>query len=548
MTDIEKKSREELLLEYKRLAEQLDTLQEKYSALEGHLEKQCKLIEEERLEHNQTIEELELAQVIVDQSPAVLFRRKAGEDPTLEYVSENLRQFGYAASDFLNGSIMFKDIVHQDDLERVRDEIRHYADQDVEEYNMVYRILTVDGEARWIEDQTSVVRNAMGEKIHNQGIIIDITERKEAEKKLRKSEEKFRRIVETTAEGFLLMDEELNILDVNKAYCELVGYSKDELIGRKSIELLAEESRPYLEANKEEILANERREFEIELKTKEGKLIPAYVHGNTLRGDGGQIIGHMSFVTDMTEQKKALVLAGEVQKNLLPTKSPDVKKLDIFGRTVSCDEIGGDYYDYFIRDGEKNALSVVVGDIAGHGVDSALLMTTARAFLRMRASQSGTNSEIISEMNSHLAVDMFDSSKFMTLFYLTIDAEKESLSWIRAGHDPALLYDPHTDTFDELKGEGIALGVVDDFQYQEYKKKGLKRGQIIIVGTDGIWEAFNSKDEMFGKQRLQDIIKENHQLPAQELLDCVYSALNSFTFGTKSEDDITLVIIKVDDV
>lgn len=541
MTDTEKKSRDELLLEYNRLVEQLGVMEKRCCVLEDHLE-------EGRLSHNQTIEELELARVIVDQSPAVLFRRKAGEPPTLEYVSENLRQFGYSAADFLNGSIMFKDIVHKDDIERVRDEIRHYAEQDVEEYTMVYRILTADGEVRWIEDQTSVVRNGVGEKIHNQGIIIDITERKEAEKKLQKSEEKFRRIVETTAEGFLLMDEQLNILDVNNAYCELVGYAKEELIGRKSIDLLAEDSRPYLEANREELLANERREFELELKTKEGKLVPALVHGNTLRGDDGQIIGHMSFVTDMTEHKKALILAGEVQKNLLPTTSPDIKKLDIVGRTVSCDEIGGDYYDYFVRDADKSALSVVVGDIAGHGVDSALLMTTARAFLRMRASQAGTNSEIISEMNSHLALDMFDSSKFMTLFYLTIDAEKETVKWIRAGHDPALLYDPHSDTFDELKGEGIALGVVDDFKYKEYKKKGLKKGQVILVGTDGIWEAFNGEGEMFGKQRLQNIIKKNNHLSAQALLDCVYSELNSFTFGTKSEDDITLVIIKIDDV
>ena len=499
--------------------------------------------------YGQTVDELGLAKLIVNQSPVVLFRRKAGKTgtkPQLEYVSENLSRFGYEAREFLDGSMKFPDIVHPEDIERLREEINQYADADLEEYTQVYRVITKSGEIRWVEDQTSVVRDENGEKIHNQGILIDITEKKLAEEKLSKSEEKFRRIVETAGEGFVLMNEGLDIADVNNTYCQMIGYSREELLGKSVLDLATDDFRSFMMANKEKYLAEEQRNLEGELVSKDGRTIPVLIHGSTLLDDNGRAIGNMAFVTDMTEHKKALMLAGEVQKSMLPSEMPRVRGLDIAGRNVSCDEIGGDYYDFiWRRDSTKGMFSIVVGDISGHGVDSALLMTTARAFLRMRASQPGTISEIVTAMNNHLAQDTLDTGKFMTLFCLTIDPERQCLDWVRAGHDPALIYSPEQDEFEELKGIGIALGVSDGFKYAENHKTGLRNGQIIAIGTDGIWEAFNRDGEMFGKARYQDIIKKNADKSAEEILNAVYHELSEFTLGKKSEDDITLVIAKV---
>ena len=499
--------------------------------------------------YRQTVDELGLAKLIVNQSPVVLFRRKAGKTgtkPQLEYVSENLSRFGYEAREFLDGSMKFPDIVHPEDIERLREEINQYADADLEEYTQVYRVITKSGEIRWVEDQTSVVRDENGEKIHNQGILIDITEKKLAEEKLSKSEEKFRRIVETAGEGFVLMNEGLDIADVNNAYCQMIGYSREELLGKSVLDLATDDFRSFMMANKEKYLAEEQRNLEGELVSKDGRTIPVLIHGSTLLDDNGRAIGNMAFVTDMTEHKKALMLAGEVQKSMLPSEMPRVRGLDIAGRNVSCDEIGGDYYDFiWRRDSTKGMFSIVVGDISGHGVDSALLMTTARAFLRMRASQPGSISEIVTAMNNHLAQDTLDTGKFMTLFCLTIDPERQCLDWVRAGHDPALIYSPEQDEFEELKGIGIALGVSDGFKYAENHKTGLRNGQIIAIGTDGIWEAFNRDGEMFGKARYQDIIKKNADKSAEEILNAVYHELSKFTLGKKSEDDITLVIAKV---
>jgi sigma-B regulation protein RsbU (phosphoserine phosphatase) len=476
----------------------------------------------------------------------ILFRRLAGEEPRLIYVSDNIRQMGYTAEEFLSGEIHFRDILHPDDFERMRLEIQAYAEKDVEEYTQYYRCLTKDGEVRWVEDQTTVVRDAAGIKTHNQGILVDITERKLAEDKLRKSEEKFRRIVETAGEGFILMDEDLVITDVNDAYCRLLGYPREELIGKTPLDLATDDFRQYMLSNKDTILAKKYREFQGSSVAKDGRIVPVLIHGSTLRDDQGKVIGNMAFVTDMTEHKKALALAGEVQKSLLPQDKPAVQGLDVAGKNVSCDEIGGDYYDFiWRRESKKGPFSVVVGDISGHGVDSALLMTTARAFLRMRASQPGSIAEIVSAMNHQLTRDVLESGRFMTLFYLTVDPQKNLLHWVRAGHDPALLYDPVSEQFEELKGAGVALGVDAEFDYNQNSKSGITNGQIIAIGTDGIWEAINHEGEMFGKDRFRDIIRRNAQAGAADIINAVYSELSRFTKGRKSEDDITLVVIKI---
>jgi PAS domain S-box-containing protein len=363
---------------------------------------------------------------------------------------------------------------------------------------------------------------------------------------LRKSEEKYRRIVTTAGEGFILMNEDLVITDANQAYCQMIGYAKNEILGKTPLDLANDDFKHFMQANRQKILSKEYRRFECSLVARDGRHIPVLVHGNTLRDDRDNIIGNMAFVTDMTEQKKALALAAEVQKSLLPQGSPQIQGLEVAGKNVSCEEIGGDYFDFLGKSEYPNApFSIVVGDITGHGVDAALLMTSARAFLRMRAAQSGNISDIITEMNRHLALDVLDTGRFMTLFYMAIDPPNEQLQWVRAGHDPAMLYDPKQNTFEELGGTGIALGVKDDFRYETYQKTGLTDGQIVAIGTDGIWEACNPSGEMFGKKRFQDVIRDYAREKANNILGAVYDELDHFTRGLKSEDDITLVIAKV---
>ena len=550
------KSKEELLQELNSLRQQtaeaeglrsrLEKIENLYGELEEKFEKQSRDYAQERSERDRTEEMLQLANVIIDKSPVMLFRRLAGEQPNLVYFSRNIARFGYNADELLDGRMKFQDIVHPDDLARLRQEVLDYAEKDVEEYTQIYRLLTKSGEVRWIEDQTSVVRDANGIRTHNQGVLVDITERKAAEDQLRKSEEKYRRIVETAGEGFVLMDQDLNITDVNQAYCDMIGYSRDEIIGKKPSDLAADEFRQFLRLKTEEILSQEYRKFEGVLVAKDGRFVPVLIHGNTLTDDRGAVIGHVGFVTDMTDHKKALELAGEVQKSLLPQKNLRTNGLDIAGKSIPCEEIGGDYFDYLLgEEYSDRPFSVVVGDITGHGVDAALLMTSARAFLRMRSSQPGSIAQIVNEMNRHITRDVLDTGRFMTLLYMTIDSDNGHLRWVRAGHDPAIVYDPVKDTFEELKGSGLALGLDEEFAFEENLKTELASGQIIAIGTDGIWEAFNRDGEMYGKERFHSIIRKNASAEANDILNAIYNDIDRFRSGLKPEDDITLVVIRI---
>ena len=96
-----------------------------------------------------------------------------------------------------------------------------------------------------------------------------------------------------------------------------------------------------------------------------------------------------------------------------------------------------------------------------------------------------------------------------------------------------------------LKGNGIALGADENWQYEEQKKTGLVDGQIILIGTDGIWEARNTKGEMFGKSTLYEILRQSPQATAAEILDAIIEALNRFQEGQEPEDDVTLIVYKV---
>ena len=132
----------------------------------------------------------------------------------------------------------------------------------------------------------------------------------------------------------------------------------------------------------------------------------------------------------------------------------------------------------------------------------------------------------------------------MTLFYAEICPGEKELRWVRAGHDPAFLYDPYQDKFEELQGEGVALGVDPNGKYQENIIDGLSNGQILVIGTDGVWEAQNIKGEMFGKQQLKRIIQKNANLAAEVILTTIIDSLKVFQKSVKQQDDVTLVIIK----
>ncbi len=264
-------------------------------------------------------------------------------------------------------------------------------------------------------------------------------------------------------------------------------------------------------------------------------------------GYTGDVINEMNAgLRERESIKRSLQLAKEVQQNLLPKENPSIKGLDIAGTSVYCDETGGDYYDFIALDSNaNNKFAIVVGDVSDHGISSALLMASARAFLRQRSSLPGGPSQIISDVNRQIALDVEETGQFMSLFYMVFDQENRSLEWVRAGHDPGIFYDPCEDLFEELSGKGMALGIRNEYNYPTYRKEALAEGQIIVLGTDGIWEARNPDGKMFGKKAIHNLIRTDAEADASALLATIIDSLDRFRNGADLHDDITLIVIKI---
>ncbi len=244
--------------------------------------------------------------------------------------------------------------------------------------------------------------------------------------------------------------------------------------------------------------------------------------------------------------RQSLYLAKEVQQTLLPQKNPEVDKLDVAATIVYCDETGGDYYDFpDTSDTHPGDFTVAIGDVSGHGIPSALMMATARASLRQRSALPGTLADIVSDVNRQMAIDFEETGGFITLFYLSINTHTAGLCWVRAGHDPAIFYDPKTDSFEDLRGDGLALGVDSDAHYRQYEKTDLKKGQIILLGSDGLWEARNPRGEMFGKAPIHQIVRKLAASSAREILTACFHKFNIFLGDRAPEDDVTLMVIKI---
>jgi len=250
-------------------------------------------------------------------------------------------------------------------------------------------------------------------------------------------------------------------------------------------------------------------------------------------------------LNDQYQMRQALELAEQLQRSLLPAANPLIKGLDIAAEIIFCDETGGDYYDFPEPPGQQG-ITVIVGDVTGHGLQAAFLMATVRAFLRQRASMSGDIADIVTDVNRQLNKDVGETGMFMTLFYAEIDEKAETVGYVRAGHDPAIVYDTVKDAFYELAGAGgPLLGGFEDSVYKMATEK-ISPGQILVICTDGLWEAHNAEDEMFGKERVRNIIRNHSNKSSEAIVAVLIDEMKQFRGSVAQEDDITLVIIKVE--
>ncbi|MFX1340449.1 MAG: PAS domain S-box protein [Promethearchaeota archaeon] len=166
---------------------------------------------------------------IINRSLAVVFLWKNKEGWPVEYVSENIEQFGYTPEEFFSGKLTYSEIIHPDDLERIAAEVNFHSMEGIQEFEQEYRIITKSGAICYINDHTWIRKNQRGEITHYQGIILDITERKSFELELKESEEKFRTLAEQSFLGIAIIQDNL-VKYINQKIANLFGYSMDEIL------------------------------------------------------------------------------------------------------------------------------------------------------------------------------------------------------------------------------------------------------------------------------------------------------------------------------
>lgn len=135
--------------------------------------------------------------------------------------------------------------------------------------------------------------------------------------------------------------------------------------------------------------------------------------------------------------------------------------------------------------------------------------------------------------------------RFMTMLLLTVSGTRDELRWASAGHGPPIIYDAKSDTFPELDGGGLPLGIMAEEVYEKYVQPGVTTGHLILAATDGLWETMNEAGTDFGMERVQQLLREKASLPAADISEAIRNALAQFRGPASQDDDLTFVIAKV---
>lgn len=238
---------------------------------------------------------------------------------------------------------------------------------------------------------------------------------------------------------------------------------------------------------------------------------------------------------------KDLDHARSIQQGLLPESLPDIEKLSIKGTYIPADAVGGDYYDVF--EISEGVYGIIIADVSGHGVSSALIMTMVKVLLKTFAANTDSPQKTLEIIN-----DIFQNetktSNFVTVFYAILDTNQNFMRYNSAGHCPVLFLNKKDKSCIQIKADGLFLGVFPDMMLKEtcyHYEPGTQR---IILYTDGVTEARNEKGEMFELDRLEEVSKKTLEDSTEKACNEILSFQKEFRGSyTTPEDDITLLVV-----
>ncbi len=247
-------------------------------------------------------------------------------------------------------------------------------------------------------------------------------------------------------------------------------------------------------------------------------------------------------MVETERMEREIQLARQIQETFLPDTLPQLNRWELDLRWETAREIGGDFYDIF-KLGD-NRVGLVIADVADKGLPAALYMTVARTLIRASATDSASPAKVLEEVNRLLVNDSTDSM-FITVVYIVLSLDSGEFVFCNAGHNRPLLYRAKNRVLEQLVKGGTALGILEDLTLTDHTLR-IDPGDALILYTDGVTDIISPEGEMFGEERLREIIQTHGRERIQDMLENLDDAMIDFRRGTPPVDDVTLLAIRRD--
>jgi PAS domain S-box-containing protein len=401
-----------------------------------------------------------------------------------------------------------------------------------------------DGSLYWMNTTIIPLLNERGRPYRYMSIRFDITARKKANAQYRR----LFQAVEKTTDIVFITNRNGEIEYANPAFEKITGYSRDETLGQTPRILKSgKHGSTHYESLWKTILSGDVHRATTTNRKKNGKLFHAEQTITPVKDNDGNITHFVSVLKDITnllkkkEQEMALRLAREVQQLYYGAKV-SVPGFDIAGAAQPADETGGDYFDFIsMPDG---CVSIVIGDVSGHGISAALVMAETRAYLRSFVTTCEDAGMVLSLINRVLAKDL-RGGRFVTLLLVCLNPRERILTYASAGHEPGYLIDESGNIHTEFLGSGPPLGLFPDAEYSSSKPIPLSTHQALLLLTDGITESAAHDGTEFGSKGAISYFNTHRHEPAPQIVEGLHKAVEAHAVSRRLQDDITSVILKV---
>lgn len=401
------------------------------------------------------------------------------------------------------------------------------------------------GAGRWITVRSTPLRSSGGTVRGVVAVLRDVSARHETVEQTNL----LARIVEETADSVVVTDGTGQIEYVNPAFERMTGFTRWEVLG-KNPRLLKSglHSTHFYEQLWSTLVQGHVFRGRLTDRRKDGEVFLSEQTITPIKTRHGVVTHLVSIARDVTELAKAearessLQLAREVQQRLYPPAPPPIPGLDVCGTAFAADIAGGDYFDFVTL--PDACLGLVIGDVSGHGFDSAILMAQTRAVLRSVSLLEGDPGTILTNVNRVVVPDMGDN-RFVGMIVVAIDPRTRAVSYANAGHTSGYLLDRAGAVKAELHSTGVPLGLFEDASFETRRFAALEPGDLLLLFTDGVSEASAPDGSMFGSERTLDEIRSRAGERASTILDSLCRAVRTFAAGAPQQDDITAIVCKV---